>query len=187
MNRYFDLRELKRDMNRSRVFKNRLENAHLFKIRNIKDLCGNLPADGEQFFLETTKSFNAFTFIVYIIKHSGRIDKLSIATYSINDRIINSLMKWKEAESIDEIEIKITASIQFRMPDVYRRLESLSNEGKITVVYAWSHKKVTCIQSKDGFFVVEGSGNYGENAQEEQYIFLNNKEIYEFRRQSIAK
>ena len=37
-----------------------------------------------------------------------------------------------------------------------------------------------------GCYVVEGSGNYGENAMEEQYVFLKSKKIYEFRSGRIS-
>ena len=37
------------------------------------------------------------------------------------------------------------------------------------------------MSTESGYYVVEGSGNYGENAMEEQYVFLNNKKVYDFR------
>jgi hypothetical protein len=67
------------------------------------------------------------------------------------------------------------------MPAIFERLTALRDNHVIELSFAWSHKKVTCMQTQSGYYVVEGSGNYGENALEEQYIFLQNKQIYEFR------
>lgn len=133
------------------------------------------------FFFETTKSFNAFTFIVYLIRHAGVIDSLFIATYSINDRIINSLLRWKQNGLINNVTIEISESIKFRMPKIAQRLDLLQSENKISVIYEWTHRKVTCVKTNTGLFEIEGSGNYGENAMKEQYIFCKSKEIYEFR------
>ncbi|KAA6321092.1 hypothetical protein EZS27_029216 [termite gut metagenome] len=68
------------------------------------------------------------------------------------------------------------------MPAIFERLTGLRDNHIIELSFAWSYKKVTGMQTANGeYFVVEGSGNYGENALEEQYVFLQNKQIYEFR------
>ena len=46
----------------------------------------------------------------------------------------------------------------------------------------WNHSKVQLIKSDGNYFVVEGSGNFSENAANEQYIFVNNEEVYRFRK-----
>ena len=179
--KYFSLSELEKERNNARLYSARFERLHFFRIRNLKDLCGKLPDEEEVFFIETTKSFNAFTFIVYLIRHAGSIEKLFVATYSINDRIISSLVRWQEAGLIGQVEIEISASIKFRMPKIHERLEVLSRQGRITVAYEWTHRKVTCLETSIGQYVVEGSGNYGENAMKEQYIFCKSKKVYDFR------
>lgn len=187
MNKYFSLADLIREKNNGRLYSARFERLHFYRINNLKELCGRLPFEGEVFFIETKKSFNAFTFIVYLIKYAGEIKELFIATYSINDRIINALIKWKEKGLIGNINIEISASIKFRMPKIYERLNLLSKADKInSVQYEWTHRKVTCIETTAGFYVVEGSGNYGENAMLEQYVFCKSKEVYGFRRNEIS-
>ena len=181
MMRYFDVDELKRSRLNARMWSVKFERLHELKLRNVKDLCGRLPDDGECFFIETTKSFNAFTFIVYLIKTTGCIENLYIATYSINKRIIASLMKWKTAGLIGSVHIHISQTIKFRSPSDYRRLTELAENDEIKLSLEWTHKKVSCMKTPAGYFVVEGSGNYGENAMEEQYLFTQNKGLYEFR------
>ncbi|HEY5508530.1 MAG TPA: hypothetical protein VIK29_07660 [Paludibacter sp.] len=181
MDYYFDLEELKQDLLNARMFSARFERKHFERVDNLKDLCGRLPEDEECFFIETTKSFNAFTFLVYLIRHSGRIESLFIATYSINDRIINSLIRYMDKGLIGSVSIEISESIKFRMKNVTKRLDLLANENKISLVYEWTHRKVSCIETEIGYYVVEGSGNLGENAMKEQYIFSRSKELYEFR------
>jgi hypothetical protein len=55
----------------------------------------------------------------------------------------------------------------------------------IRVYYAWNHAKISLIRIGDQHFVVEGSGNWSENAQHEQYVFVNSKKIFDFRKNEI--
>lgn len=187
MNYYFSLKELRQEMSDSRLFSRRFETMLVFKLNSLKELCGRLPGDNEAFFIETKKSFTAFTFIVYLIRHAERVNHLYIATYSTNERIINALLRWREKDLIGSIHLHISETIKFRMPKIFERLVQLHQDGVIELSFAWSHKKITCLDTAAGFFVVEGSGNYGENAMEEQYVFLKNKEVYEFRSGRIGQ
>ena len=159
MSYYFSLDELRREMADSYLYSRRFEEMLTFKVNNLKELCGRLPGPREAFFIETKKSFTAFTFIVYLIKHAGRVRHLYIATYSTNERILNALLRWREKGLIDSIHLHVSETLQFRMPN----------------------------DTEAGFFVVEGSGNYGENAMEEQYVFLQDKQVYEFHCSLVAR
>lgn len=164
----------------------RFLNKHLSKVESLKALAGRLPSAGEIFFIWTLNSFNAFTFLVYIIKHCGVIDELTISTYSINDRILTSLVKWYDKGEIRKIHISISDSIRYRMPRIYDQLLIQSQNRNIEVSFSWNHSKVTTMRSGENYFVVEGSGNFSENAQYEQYIFMNDKTVYDFRRSCIC-
>ena len=63
----------------------KFQQLHQYKVKHLKDLMGGFPAAGEIFFLWTVNSFNAFTFIPYLINHAGSISELIISTYSINN------------------------------------------------------------------------------------------------------
>lgn len=163
------------------IHRSNLENKHMAKIASLKNLMGNLPQPGEAFFLYTLKSFNAFTFITYIIKNCGEIDELTFSTYSINERILSSLLRWYDKGSIRKIRMSISESIKHRMPKVYDLIELQRKERNVDVCYCWNHSKVTLIRSQGNYFVIEGSGNFSENAMHEQYVFVNDKQLFEFR------
>ena len=171
MRYYFDLNDLQKEMSDSRFYSRYFESMLTFKVNTLKELCGRLPGENEAFFIETVKSFTAFTFIMYIMKNAGYVKHLYIATYSTNERIINALLRWKSKGLIGDIHLHMSETIQFRMPKIYERLIDLQREGILELTFAWSHKKITCLDTAAGHFVVEGSGNYGENAMEEQYVF----------------
>lgn len=195
MGKFFDIGEMmsKPDMkgeesglkakdSNSKALRVRFDAMHEQKISTLKMLCGRLPEENEVFFLETTNSFNAFTFIVYLLKHAGRIDELLIKTYSINIRILDSLSARIRKNEIGDICLYIAESIRYRMPKVKDQMETMTREmNNFQVEYSWTHQKVITARIGEAFYVVEGSGNFSENSAEEQYIFMRSKRIYEFR------
>jgi len=184
---YFDLADLEAELSRSRRFLDSFDVEMLFKVDSLKQLTRRLPRRGEIFFIETTKSFTAFTFIVHVLKAVGHIHHLYIATYSTNERIINALLRYRDRGQLESIHLHISETLRFRMPDIYQRLLDLRDEGILQLTFAWTHKKVTCMDTPQGAFVVEGSGNYGENALEEQYIFIQSEKVYEFRSGQVPR
>ena len=158
---------------------------HYARINTVKQLIGKLPQEGHAKFLWTVNSFNAFTFIPLIIKERGTIDELIIATYSINIRIIDALVRLIDRGMITRVEIFISDSIRTRLPRVYDHLMAITEQKPVNVHYAWNHAKFSLIRSGDDHYIVEGSGNFGENAQHEQYVFVKSKTLFEFRKDEI--
>ena len=191
MKKYFNIEQIEetgddqQPADKSGILVERFLQLHEHRIESIKDLAGHPPAAGEMFFLWTVNSFNAFTFIPYIIKESGSIDELILSTYSINIRIIDALIRLIDKCLIASVVIFISDSIRSRLPKVYDHLMALVETRPVRVIYAWNHSKIALIRSGDNYFAVEGSGNWGENAQHEQYVFLNNKRVFEFRKNEI--
>lgn len=186
----FDVDELLSDTvdapdDKSGVLVEQYMRMHGERVENIKNLFGRIPAPGEIFFLWTVNSFNAFTFIPYIIRECGIIEELMISTYSINVRIINALVKLIDAGKLKQVSIFISDSLKSRLPKVYDHLMAVSDNKPIEVLYAWNHSKIALIRTADHYFDLEGSGNFSENAAHEQYIFLNNRKIFEFRKNEI--
>ena len=178
---YFHLSDLERELGDSMSFSEYFESLVTMKVKNLRDLCGRLPRENEIFFIETYKSFTAFAFIVYLMRHAGRVRHLYVATYSTNARVINSIVRYHNKGLLGTIHFHVSETLKFRMPSVFRSLQELAESGVVTLTFGWSHKKIACVDTEDGQFVIEGSGNYGENALEEQYVFLRSKKVYEFR------
>lgn len=185
----FSLNELNRGPSElsggSLVCKEKFLQSHMVKIENIKQLTGRLPDPGEAYFLWTLKSFNAFSFIPYMIKEQGQILELVLSTYSITQRILDAFVRYRDKGLIDQVHLLISDSVKFRLPLVNERLIQLNEKG-FRVIYGWNHSKITLVQTSLGYFVIEGSGNFSENAQFEQYLFLNSPIVYEFRKNCIT-
>jgi len=161
--------------------------SHHKKINNIRELIQGPPEPGQLIFLSTVKSFNAFTFIPYLLQYHPQIDELYLSTFAINQRVLSSFINLVGRGSIQKVEILASESIIKRLPKVYNQLQFWQkNKPNFKVRYAWNHSKITLAKCGSNYYCLEGSGNWSENAALEQYLFTNSPELFHFRRQHIC-
>ncbi len=155
--------------------------AHYQKVASVKKDLKRLPAAEEFFFLQSDNSFNAFTFIPVILEDQSA-KHLFATTYSINKRVINALVELHQTGKIDSITLLVSDTMLSRNQMICDLLSSVNRQyANINVLFAWVHAKVCLIETKDANYVIEGSGNWSENAYLEQYTFANCKGLYDFR------
>jgi hypothetical protein len=167
----------------SSVFRSKYVLAHFDKLSHLEEDLKRLPSNEEFMFLQTENQFNAFTFIPAVAKlHTIR--HLYAATYSISRRAIEALVELHDKGMIDAITLCISDSLIKRNPKTIDLLTAMiSSRGNIKVQFCWSHAKVALMQTDEGHYIVEGSGNWSENAMYEQYLFANSKSVFEFRKE----
>ncbi len=186
MSKYFDLQDKQKAIN-TPTFNEKFESkyllSHCAKVKNLEKDLMRLPGREEFFFLQTESSFNAFTFIPFVCQHE-RIKSLYASTYSIGSKVVNALMELHDGGLIDEITLLISDSMIKRNPVTIDNLCSVAaSRGNVNVLFSWVHAKVCIIETENDYYIIEGSGNWNENAQYEQYLFGNSKSVYEFRKE----
>lgn len=190
-NKFFDIRakpdlELKKK-NDSEQFISKYLLAHYEKIKNLDKDLKRLPSSEEFFFLQSDTSFNAFTFIPLIGKTKS-MKELYASTYSISRRVIDALVQLHDKGIIERLTLMISDSLIKRNPSTIDYLSALVNSRpNFTVNYAWVHAKVCIAQTDTDYFIIEGSGNWAENAHYEQYTFANSKGLYDFRKKLFTE
>lgn len=186
-NRFFDYKgikpEQKEEVEKTSSFRSKYLLAHYEKVDSLEKSLSRLPTEEEFFFLQTIKQFNAFTFIPFILKTES-IQELIASTYSISVRVVESLMELYDAGLVEKVTLLISDSLIKRNPVTIDKIESLaSSRANIEIKYTWNHSKITLAKTPSGFYVIEGSGNWSENAAIEQYIFANSKGLFDFRKE----
>ena len=163
------------------VFKSKYLVSHYEKVSNLENDLMRIPTPEEFFFLQSDTAFNAFTFIPLVAKVFP-IKELHASTYSLSRKVIEALIEMHDKGQIERITLLVSDSMIKRNPIVIDNLMAMaSSRPNVTVLYAWVHAKVCLMQSHEHYFVIEGSGNWSENAQYEQYTFANSKGLYDFR------
>ena len=154
---------------------------HFQKVSSLESDLMRVPTDEEFFFLQSDTAFNAFTFIPFVAKHFP-IKELHASTYSIGRKVIEAMIELHDKGLIERITLLVSDSMIKRNPVVIDNLMAMAtSRPNLTVMYAWVHAKVCLMQTQDHYFIVEGSGNWSENAHYEQYTFANSKGLYDFR------
>lgn len=168
------------------LLRKRFLSKHYHSINNIKELCGT-PRPGEFFFIWSLKSFNAFSFIQYLVIEYKQVQELVITSYNIGKKVILALMHLVDVGAVQMLFIFICDVSKTRFPDVYEliNLEAAKRSKNVIVAYRWNHSKVALVKANDNYFVIEGSGNFSDNARHEQYIFCNDQELYNYRKNWI--
>lgn len=157
------------------------ENLQTSKIKIIQENIPVPPKPGEVIFCYTTNQFHTMAFIVWIIRTIGKIRSLTITTYSIGATSINTIMKWYDAGHIEEIYFYIASYTKRISPKNIDLLTSqASARDRVTVSFGFNHSKILLAETDHGHFVITGSGNFSENAYNEQYTICNDERIYKF-------
>ena len=161
--------------------------AHYQKVAAVKKDLKRLPERDEFFFLQSDNSFNSFTFIPVVLEHQTA-KHLYATTYSINKRVINALVELHQNGLVDEITLLVSDTLLRRNPVTTDLLAAVNREhANINVLFAWVHAKVCLIETKEAHYVIEGSGNWSENAYYEQYLFANCANLFAFRKKLITE
>ena len=167
----------------SSAFTSKFLNVQSHIVNNLSEDMKRLPEDGEIFFLQTMASFNAFTFIE-LISRLQFIEELHATTYSVSLSVLEALQEMQQAGRIGRIKLLISDSMRQRNPRICDALNAWAEtNGDVTIIYTWNHSKITLAKTEFGNYCIEGSGNWSKNAQYEQYIFTNNEDVLNLRKQ----
>ncbi len=165
------------------MFISKFLSVHYRRIKSLPEDLLRLPSEEEFFFLQTDSSFNAFTFIPMVAMSQG-IGELFASTYSINIRVIDALIELHDGGHVKEITLLISDSLIKRNPKTIDHLSALvSSRPNIKILYSWNHSKVCIMKTSLAHYVVEGSGNWSENALYEQYVLANSEQLFAFRKE----
>lgn len=165
----------------SEIFISKYLTSHFKKVSSLENDLMRLPTENEFFFLQSDTAFNAFTFIPLVTKIFP-IKHLYASTYSISRKVIDALIELHDTGRIEAITLLISDSMIKRNPLVIENLMSMAkSRPNVNVFYAWVHAKVCLLETHENHYVIEGSGNWSENAHYEQYTFAYSKPLFDFR------
>lgn len=146
-----------------------------------------IPGPQEAIFAYTANQFNTMAFIVWLIKHLGRIEELTISTYSIGEIAINTLIKWFDTGKIGDAFFYAASYAKRIATKTVDSLMAQCDARGIRVRFGFNHSKILLAKSGDYHIVITGSGNFSENAANEQYTICNDREVYYFYRSCIRE
>lgn len=190
---WYDVNEKKKVIEDSKIIKDNIRfDKFILKnkitINELSDICFSLPKKGEQIRIVTQKRFNAFALISWLISNVQNIDEILLTTYRIDENTLNGIKNILETRNINKLIIVLSAfftSTKIKEPFAEQLKDlAISNE-KVKAIFCHNHTKIMAVKSKDGSFVIEGSGNLTGNARIEQYSIIESEDVYDFHRDWI--
>lgn len=160
-------------------------------VKSLKDLA-SIPKPGEMIKIVTKGSFSAFSFIELLAESHESFEECYLVSYNFGEQPIDRVFEMHRNNILRRLSIVISESIRFRMPKRFEQLSRYANQERDTgvrVAAAWNHAKIILMKSRDNndHYVVEGSGNFSDNAFIEQYNLENSIESYGFHKDWIEK
>lgn len=184
-NKFFEIKKINQESEKKKAseqWTSKHLEVHFQKVGVLEKSNLSIPNPGEISFLQSDTAFNAFTFLTFVAKNYS-IKELYASTYSISQRVVDSLIELHDCGRIERITLLVSESLIKRNPlTIDNLLSMVKTRPNIKVMFTWNHSKICLMETNEAFFVVEGSGNWSENAQFEQYVFANDKEIFDFRK-----
>lgn len=158
-----------------------LDNIEFFtQVLKSKDRI-EIPPKNSMLAIRTQSQLNAFSIFMQFIEKYGKIDFLSIQTYTIDEKTLFTLKELHDCGKIEKLQIIMTETAVFRIPKIYKLLKDLfSTKENCNLSFYWVHSKVHLVKCGNDSFVIDGSGNFSMNAQVEQYNIFNSEKMFNF-------
>jgi len=156
--------------------------------RNISAVMADVPARGEAVHFIAHGNVNAFTFVLYLVEFCSPVRALACAVYRISNGTLVDLLALLDSGKIGGITLAINDNVQRLKPDTFADLNAASAAREsFRVGCVDNHAKIIAADTGRGCFVIEGSGNWSDNARIEQYVFCQSPEVYQFHSEWIKR
>lgn len=136
------------------------------------------PQKNEVLSIRTQSQINTIDIILQIIKNENKIKFLSLQTYTFDKKTLALLFSLQETGKIDKLQIIMTESAVFRLPEIYKTLKLYKEKKNFNLCFYWVHSKVHMCQTENNKYIIDGSGNFSMNAQVEHYNIFNSEKLY---------
>jgi hypothetical protein len=170
-----------------RLIKNK--EIHTIKARALSDLCKK-PIPNEQYRIITEKQFNAYALILNLLE-SEMINDMYLAIYRINEPTVESIIDFIDSGKIKNATFIISNFFnQTKKPEKWaiKLKEYSDSKNNVNHAYVHNHSKVLAIETESkNYYIFEGSGNMSDNARIEQYVYENNKKVYDFHKKWMTE
>jgi hypothetical protein len=134
-------------------------------------------------------TFDFYSFVPAALQmQKTGFDEFLGTTWLMNQPISTDLVARYDSGEIRKIELIVGRYLKARTPGVYGFLKNASREREnMRVKEGRIHAKIILLANydTDTFLTIEGSANFTGNPRTEQYIVMNNMEVYNHHKQWI--
>lgn len=141
---------------------------------------GGFPKEKTYLAIKTNGTSDCGSFFSYALKHWEEITEMYLATWTISKQNIKRLKYAIESGKLKKLTMVFSSTLKPANPALYASLVgSLKQYENVNLKEINSHAKTFSMTNGTDFITVTGSANWSENPRIENYLILNDKELYE--------
>lgn len=152
--------------------------------QSLLDVVPEPPTPGESIHIIGTAEYDFWTFVPQMIDWIGYAARLTCSTWTPNRQNIVELFELWDAGAVGTVDFLTGLYFKRRETAVYTMLlEGIRARGGRYRAFR-NHAKVLLLENpdRDAWLIVEGSANLTGNPRLEQYVFTNDRALYDFHR-----
>lgn len=159
-----DLRQTKRDDNFS----------------NLMQDFGGFPNEKQYFAIKTNGTSDCGSIFTYTLQQWKEITEMYLATWTISKQNIKRLKEAIESGKLKNLTMVFSSTLKGANPALYASLVgSLKQYENVKLKEINSHAKTFSISNGKDYITVSGSANWSENPRIENFLILNDKDLFE--------
>lgn len=145
----------------------------------ITELNG-FPDKNQYFAIKTNGTSDCGSIFTYALNTWDSIEEMYLATWTISKSNIERLKTALDSGKLKSLVLVFSSTLKPANPSLYASLMSnLKNRSNVKLKEINSHAKTFSISDKNGNFItVSGSANWSENPRIENFLILNDENLF---------
>lgn len=147
-----------------------------------------MPTKNTYLAIKTNGTSDCGSIFSYLLKKHSVIDDMYMATWTISKQNIKRIRLAIENEQLKKLTMIFSSTLKAANPSLYANLiSSLHDFDNVFLKEVNSHAKTFSVKIKDDYYTVSGSANWSENPRIENFLILNNKELYNHHKEWMSE
>jgi len=150
---------------------------------------GGFPKQNQYLAIKTNGETDAGSFFSYALNNWEEITEMYLATWTISKQNIQRIRKAIQTGKIKHLTFVFSSTLKGANPALYANLMLNLKEFKnvISLKEINSHAKTFSISNGKEFITVSGSANWSENPRIENYLILNDKDLFNHHKEWMSE
>jgi hypothetical protein len=144
----------------------------------MKDF-GGFPTEKQYFAIKTNGTSDCGSIFTYALQEWEEITEMYLATWTISKQNIKRLKEAVESGKLKNLTMVFSSTLKGANPTLYASLVgALKQFENVKLKEINSHAKTFSISNGTDFITVSGSANWSENPRIENFLILNDKNLF---------
>ena len=140
---------------------------------------GGFPKQNSYLAVKTNGQSDAGSYFNYALKNWDEITEMYLATWTISKQNIKRIKDGIETGKVKRLVMVFSSTLKAANPSLYANLMlNLKDVKGVELKEINSHAKTYSMTNGTDYITISGSANWSENPRIENYLILNDKELF---------